>query len=211
MFIGLLMARTQSLTYDDKQNLIITHAGNLFARHGFLGASVASIAAVCNISKSLVYHYFPSKEDILYAIMSQHLDHLVAIEEKALALPSDDPAIRLRTLTSGLVSAYVGAAASHKVLLNELDNLPADKRAAIIARQREIITNVEALLVAIRPELKSNEPLVRPVSLLFFGMVNWTHTWFHASGPVSPTQLANMVTDIMLAGLMQIKIDDHPS
>jgi AcrR family transcriptional regulator len=205
------MARTQSPQFDDRQNAIIDQAATLFAKHGFLGASIASLAKECKTSKSLVYHYFPSKEDILFGVMSQHLDDLVGVEENAMAAPADDPSQRLRGLIAGLIDAYVGAAASHKVLLNELDNLPNDKRTAIVARQREIIANVESLLVVIRPELQAHPDLVRPVSMLFFGMVNWTHTWFNASGPVSPERLANMVTDIMLAGLGRIKLQDQPS
>jgi AcrR family transcriptional regulator len=200
------MARTQSPQFDERQDAITRQAAILFAKYGFLGASVAKLAEACDTSKSLIYHYFPSKEDILYGVMSKHLDDLVAIEEKIMALPPCSAEIRFRKLTAGFVEAYVDAGASHKVLLNELDNLPKDNRSAIVARQHEIIENVETLLASIRPELSTNKDFIRPTSMLFFGMINWTHTWFHASGPVSPAQLAEMVADVMLAGLHQIKL-----
>jgi len=37
--------------------------------------------------------------------------------------------------------------------------------------------------------------------MLFFGMLNWTHTWFNPSGPVKPAQFAHMVSDTFLAGV----------
>jgi len=37
--------------------------------------------------------------------------------------------------------------------------------------------------------------------MLFFGMLNWTHTWFNPSGPVRPAQFADMVSDTFLAGV----------
>ena len=60
------MARTQAPDYEERRIAIIDKAAELFARRGFMGASVADLAAACQTSKSLIYHYFPSKEDILF-------------------------------------------------------------------------------------------------------------------------------------------------
>jgi hypothetical protein len=37
--------------------------------------------------------------------------------------------------------------------------------------------------------------------MLFFGMINWTHTWFDPAGPVMPEALGMRVVDLMLKGL----------
>lgn len=205
------MARTQSQDYDKRRASITDHAAQLFAKYGFLGASIADLATACGASKSLVYHYFPSKEDVLYGVMSVHLDELVAISESVMADPKAKPGLRLERLTTQFIAAYVDAAASHKVLLNELDNLPADKRALIVDRQRRIIGTVSNLLIAIRPELGAHRDVQRPVSMLFFGMINWLHTWYEATGPVPPERLAQMVSEMMLAGLKKLSLDDQAS
>ena len=70
------MARTQSADYDRRKQAIVETAASLFAKRGFLGTSVADIAQACRTSKALVYHYFSSKEDVLYAAMSAHLGRL---------------------------------------------------------------------------------------------------------------------------------------
>jgi hypothetical protein len=41
--------------------------------------------------------------------------------------------------------------------------------------------------------------------MLFFGMINWTHTWFNPKGPVSADALADMAVDIALGGLRERK------
>lgn len=82
------MARTQSPDYDKRREGIVQQAAKLFAKQGFLGASVSDLAKACKTSKSLVYHYFPSKEDVLYGVMSAHLDDLVAISAEVMALPT---------------------------------------------------------------------------------------------------------------------------
>ena len=41
----------------------------------------------------------------------------------------------------------------------------------------------------------------RVSAMLFFGMINWTHTWFDPAGPVMPEMLALRVVDLMLRGV----------
>jgi AcrR family transcriptional regulator len=190
------MARPQSPDYDLRRESILAAAARLYARRGFRGASIADLAKACKASKSLIYHYFPSKEDILHQVMASHLDALVAAAGEATRSGSAET--RLRTLTLAFMRLYVGAQDSQKVLLNELDNLAAGPRAEVIDKQRRIIATVEALIAEIRPE---TGPLSLPLTMLFFGMINWTHTWFRPQGRVATDSLADMAVDLMLGGL----------
>jgi AcrR family transcriptional regulator len=205
------MARTQSPDYDKRREAILNQAARLYARRGFLGASVADLATACGASKSLIYHYYPSKEDILFAVMSGHLEELMAIREEVMEITGLSAEERLRRLTLGFVKSYVGAAANHKVLLNELDNLPSDKRKVIVTRQRELVVGVEALLLEIRPELGEHEDLHRPVTMLYFGMINWMHTWFRLKGPVSAKQLATVAMDLLMNGIRDVDFAHYRS
>jgi AcrR family transcriptional regulator len=190
------MARPQSPDYDKRRAAILVAAARLYARRGFQGASVADLAKACRTSKSLIYHYFPSKDDILYAAMAAHLDALVAAAEEAARAGGAEA--RLHALTRAFMRLYVGAEDSHKVLLNELDNLPPTRRAEVVAKQRRIIGAVEALVRELRPDAGA---LTLPLTMLFFGMINWTHTWFRRSGAVDADRLAEMAVDLMLGGL----------
>ena len=190
------MARPQSPDYDKRRDAIVRAAAHLYARRGFQGASVADLAKACRTSKSLIYHYFPSKDDILYEVMADHLDDLVAAAKQV--TQSGKPEEKLRALTLAFMRLYVGARDSHKVLLNELDNLPLERRGEVITKQRRIIAAVEALVHEIRPE---SGPLALPLAMLFFGMINWTHTWFRPTGRVSAESLAELAVDLMLNGL----------
>lgn len=190
------MARPQSPDYDKRRDSIVRVAARLYARQGYNGASVADLAKACRSSKSLIYHYFPSKDDILYEVMADHLDDLVAAAREA--TQSGTAETKLRALTLAFMQLYVGAQDSHKVLLNELDNLPPKPRAEVIGKQRRIIGAVEELIREIRPE---TGPLALPLTMLFFGMINWTHTWFRPHGRVSAESLAEMAVEVMLGGL----------
>ncbi len=188
------MARPQSPDYDRRRGGIVEAAATLYAKRGFQGASVADLAKTCDTSKSLIYHYFPSKDDILHAVMAEHLDALVEAAETA--AEGGTPDAKLRTLTMSFMRLYVGAQDRHKVLLNELDNLSPAARADVVAKQRRVIAMTESILAEI-----ASPHDARVNAMLFFGMINWTHTWFDPAGPVMPEALGMRVVDLMLRGL----------
>jgi AcrR family transcriptional regulator len=185
------MARTQAADYEERREAIVDHAARLFAKSGFLGASIIDLANACQTSKSLIYHYYPSKEDILYAVMSSHLDQLTQDMAEVQAM-AGGPEARLSALVHRFMAHYVGAADRQKVLLNDLDNLPPDKRAEIVRKQRRIIDYVRDLLVQITPDLDKAKGQAQVQTMLLFGMINWTHTWFDPEGPVSASEVADM-------------------
>ena len=196
------MARPQSPDYDKRRDAILAAAARLYARRGFQGASVADLASACSTSKSLIYHYFPSKDDTLHAVMAAHLDDLVDAADEAMQAGNAEE--RLRALTLAFMKLYAGARDSHKVLLNELDNLPARQRAEVVAKQRRIISVVETLIREIRPDLN---PLTLPLTMLFFGMINWTHTWLRPQGPISAEAIASLAVNLMLDGLKDVEAE----
>ncbi|PWG01494.1 TetR/AcrR family transcriptional regulator [Sphingosinicella humi] len=195
------MARPQSPDYDKRRDAIIATAAKLYARRGFQGASVADLAKACNTSKSLVYHYFPSKEDILYEVMAAHLEALVDAADDVMR--RGDAKERLRALALAFMRLYEGAQDHHKVLLNELDNLPSERRAEVVRKQRRIIAVVENLIQTIRPDAGAT---ALPLTMLFFGMINWTHTWFRPDGAMSAEELAYLAVDLMLNGLGELSL-----
>jgi len=71
------MARTQSADYAIRREAIVDRAAELFAERGFLGASIADLADALKTSKSLIYHYYDSKEDILFDVMHSHVKALL--------------------------------------------------------------------------------------------------------------------------------------
>src|SRR5690606_16449712 len=194
------MARTQAADYDERKLVIVEAAAALFASRGFNGASVAVIAERCKTSKSLIYHYYESKEDILYDVMISHVRALEAAAADALA-GTAEPEQKLRDLTQLFMALYVGAADRHKVLLNDLGYVPKARRAEIVAVQRGLIERVRTLLIEIEPGLAKQEGASLTAAMLFFGTINWTHTWFNPKGAVTPEALADMAVDLTLGGI----------
>jgi AcrR family transcriptional regulator len=194
------MARTQALDYDKRLKTITSTAARLYAERGFLGTSVAQLAAACRISKSLLYHYYPSKEDILFDVMDSHVQSLVRSANGLVQTPAS-AANTVRRLAEELMNLYVDAQDHQKVLLNELVNLPASRRKLIVEHQRQLLDIVDQLVLRLRPDLSKRRSERRAIGMLFFGMLNWTHTWFNPRGPVKHSEFAHMISDTFLAGI----------
>ncbi|HBK92954.1 MAG TPA: TetR/AcrR family transcriptional regulator [Parvularcula sp.] len=188
------MARTQAEDYGEKRAAIVAEAARLFAARGFDGASLADLAAACGMSKSLIYHYYPSKEAVLFAVMDGHMEALLDAIEIA---PAGGPAPPLRRFARALLGLYAGAADRQKVLLYELARLPAAERRQIIAKERKLIAYVEDILARAAPRTETAE--LRARAMLFFGMLNWTHTWLKPGRGLSRDEVADLAARTVLA------------
>lgn len=61
---------------DNKSKVIITASMKLFAENGFQATSISMISKEIGISKSLLYNYFASKEDLVKAVIEFGLDEM---------------------------------------------------------------------------------------------------------------------------------------
>ena len=190
------MARTQAPDYEERRIAIVDKAAELFARRGFTGASLSDLAAACQTSKSLIYQYFPSKEDILYEVMSSHIDQLVE-DTHQVAREGGRAADQFNRLIHAFLRHYMGAASRQKVLLNELAHLPDAMRETIVSKQRQVVEVTQKLLTALTPGLAGDPKRARVQTMLLFGMINWTHTWYDPDGDIKIDELAEMVLELI--------------
>jgi AcrR family transcriptional regulator len=197
------MARVRAADYGEKQQLIRDKAAALFAERGFAATSIADIAAACGTAKSLVYHYFGAKDDILYDLLRDHVARLVAGAEAALA-GTADPRERLRALVRAEIALYAGARDRHRLLLNALGDLPPERREEIKALERKLVALVRALCVALNPALARDPALATAAAMSVFGLINWTHTWYRPDGPITPAAYAELAATMLLDGLTRV-------
>lgn len=198
------MARTRAADFEDKQRAILASAATVFADLGMEKASMAEIAARSNVSKALLYHYYPSKDALIFAIVRTHL---TALEDAIKA--TDDPALaaeaRLRLAVRQILECYRDADDKHKVQLTAMSTLPPEEAEELRVIERRIVRHVSGLIQKINPKLAKNRALLTPVTMSLFGMLNWVYTWFRPDGPVSREQYADIATTLILDGLKAVR------
>ena len=195
------MPRRRAVSYDTKLEHIRDTAAGLFARDGFSRTSMAELAAACGVSKALLYHYFDSKEALLFDILQAYLGDL----EKVVALDAGvagTARIHLRDLIRGLLWQYREAGNTHKLLTFELPVLPADQQSELRAAERRIMSRFDVALAAAAQEAGRTTPLDGPRAMMLFGTLNWTYTWFREDGKLSLDDYCELVTDSTIASLL---------
>jgi AcrR family transcriptional regulator len=58
----------------DRRDAIIDHALALYAERGYHGVGMRAVARAVGVRESTLYHYFPTKEAIMTAIMDRYVD-----------------------------------------------------------------------------------------------------------------------------------------
>lgn len=199
------MARTRAADFEEKQRGILEKAALVFAEQGMEKASMSQIAKEAQVSKALLYHYYPSKDALILAIIITHLEGLHQAIDAA-----DDPTLppqtRLRQLVGAVLENYRGADNQHKVQLNATQALSDEQKAEITAMERTIVRRFATVLDLINPDLNSRDrPLLMPVTMSLFGMMNWVYMWFREGGRISRDDYADVATTLILEGIKAVK------
>lgn len=199
------MARTRASDFEEKRRGILDHAAAVFAEQGMEKASMSQIATHSSVSKALLYHYYPSKDALIHAIIVTHLEELDAAIHAA-DRPEETPERRLRLLVGAVLESYRGADNQHKVQLNATSALSDEQKAGITAIERRIVRHFSSLLLAINPQLDSRErPLLMPVTMSLFGMMNWVYMWFREGGRITRDDYADVATTLILEGIKAVR------
>jgi AcrR family transcriptional regulator len=198
------VARPIAKDHREKRSAILKQAAIYFADHGYDRASVNGVASACGISKSLIYHYYDSKEQLLFDILHSHL---TALYEGLIALqPAADPEVQLRQLVRKLLQMYRGADAEHRLQLQSTTALPRAQRHILADIQRSIVNEFSQAICAAAPEyLGQDSDHLRPLTMSLFGMVNWFYLWHQPGRGMSRESYADLATEILLGGLTRLQ------
>ena len=90
------MARTKAIA--NRAELIVGAAEELFGRYGYERTSIDDIARHLSIGKGSIYLDFRTKDDILFAVISKHSDHLKQAMQNKLENVGSSPLSTLKEI-----------------------------------------------------------------------------------------------------------------
>jgi len=89
------------LQVDERRRQLLELGARLFATHSYSELSMARIAREAGISKALVYHYFPSKQDFFVATLQQGAEEIARRTEP-------DPELPPMEALAGSIDGFLG-------------------------------------------------------------------------------------------------------
>jgi AcrR family transcriptional regulator len=203
------MARTRSENYDDIQRGILAVACELFAKQGYMRASIAELADACKLSRGALYHYFDSKEAILFAILDAHTRRMIANVETAVAGKSTTVE-QFRAAIRAIVELNARSPNEQRVILNDLSFLSEAEQETVKALERQIVDMVADLLIRLDHEGKIVKRTKKVYTMMLFGILNFSHTWYDPAGGIGPRDFADMVVDQFLYGFARRTKAEEP-
>jgi AcrR family transcriptional regulator len=187
-----------------KREAVVREAGRAFSRYGYHNTSLDDVAKVLQVSKGTLYNYVKDKQEILMECQRMAIE----IADRAIAYGEEQGGTGAEVLRN-ILSRYIhllteelGACA----VLVEVESLrPADRAEIFKHRDRFERKFVAAIERGISDgSIRSVDPKIAVYT--FLGAINSLPRWYRPNGRLSGAQIAESMTDLLLAGLRSDKV-----
>ena len=195
------MARTIAKDYGDKCAHIQKVAAQVFATQGYGRASMAQVASACGISKANIYHYYDSKDAILFDVLDTYLS---ALRDRLAALPLAEGSAEdaLHLITREMLLAYQGMDHEHRIQTEGLPLLGAAQQEVLKGYQRDMVQQLSAVLAQVAPEVfRKDKARLRATTMSVFGMLNWFYKWNGSADAKAREDYAALVAQMTISGV----------
>ena len=139
------MARTTGSDGEKTEAAVREAAVSLIARFGYEAMSMRQLAAEVGVQAAALYRYFPTKEDLLFTLMREHMEELVAAWE-ATRPANDDPVARLSAYVANHIGFHVARRHSTQLSNLELRSLSKERLSAILKLRGAYEKELRAIL-----------------------------------------------------------------
>jgi len=191
----------RSKAYDGKLERVLKAGAAVFAREGYDRATIRQVAAEAGTSLAGLYHYFSSKEELLFLLQCHTFDSILSeLQQKLEAV--DDPRERLRVVVENHLGHFLAHMDELKVCVHEMASLEGEYYRRVQDLRRAYFRTTLAIVEAIAAEAGGSPLNARLATLYLFGMLNWIYMWYPAAGKVSDEELADQLVTLFLDGFL---------
>ena len=186
--------------FDRRLADVLAHASRIFWEKGYEGASMRDLSRATGMSLAGLYHYFESKEELLYLIQKHTFTTIIERLRQRLE-GATDPEQRIRIFIHNHLEYFLANKEAMKVLTHEDETLKNGRGAEIAAIKRDYYRICLGLLEDLQ-QAEGLEFSARLAVLSLFGMINWIYTWHNPRIDADANALARQMGDLFLRGVM---------
>ena len=178
---------------------ILDHATEVFCQKGYEGASMRDLSRATGMSLAGMYHYFGSKDRLLYLIQ-KHTFSTIADRLRGRLAEAKDPESGIRAFIENHLEYFLEHQQAMKVLAHEDEVLNGDYGREVAELKREYYRTCRELLDRYK-EAKGLQLDSRTAALSLFGMMNWIYTWYNPRLDGNRDKLAGDMGDLFFHGI----------
>ncbi|WP_084105224.1 TetR/AcrR family transcriptional regulator [Demequina sp. NBRC 110056] len=176
-------------------------AVELFATQGYATTSVQQIVERAGVTKGAMYHYFESKDDLLFGIYERLLNLQKARLDEIIARGGDTEEV-LRAVCEDVLETSIEHLDEGTVFFRSMHLLSEPRRQEVTRRRRAYHDEFAALITRGQSEGSFRTDI--PVAMLvahFFSDVHYLSHWYSPQGPEDRALVAAQLTDLFLSSL----------
>ena len=169
---------------------ILSSAAALFSRRGYHGVGIRELADAVGLSTSTLYHYYATKQDILYAIIVRFLREFTEKLISGLRDEAMTPRDRLERAVTDHVTLTVTRREELLVGNPVLSALTPEQQSDIAGLRRSYRDAVRDVIVegVAAGDFSVDDPLLTAMAML--DMLDGIRAWYHPEGALSLSELA---------------------
>jgi AcrR family transcriptional regulator len=188
----------------DRGEEVYSAALRLFREKGYHATSMQDIAAAVGLYKGSLYHYIGGKEDLLARVFEGAMGTLLEDVERIAADTSSGSATQMRALISAHVLAVANNLDALTVFLHEWRELAGDSLANVRQQRERYVQLVSDIITRGVRAGEFRVPDVHIATLGVLGMCNWLCQWYRPGGRLTPAEIANYFSAMVLDGLRSV-------
>jgi AcrR family transcriptional regulator len=177
---------------------VLGAAADSFVALGYHGTTMREIARRADLSVPGLYHHYPSKQNMLVAVLDATMADLRWRLDAADDEGDGDPVARLELLVSALVLYHCRRKGLGFIALSEMRSLDPANRRRIAARRTEVQRLVDTAVLdgAARGLFRTRYPLDASRAVVTMSIA--VATWFQMEMPLTPEDVAQRYVEYAL-------------
>lgn len=160
------------------------------------------LAQGLGILRGSLYAHIDSKEELLYDIVDRGADRFISRMEEVVT-SEVDPIEKMKLAVRAHVATVTEHLEAATVFLNDWRFLSAERRDEIQAK-RDLYESLVKEIVEEGVEWGQFPEHTEPkfAAIFILSTVNWLYQWYDPKGPLSPDDVADRLSELILAGLV---------
>ncbi|HSR28926.1 MAG TPA: TetR/AcrR family transcriptional regulator [Anaerolineae bacterium] len=186
----------------EREDQLLETASRLFKEKGYHNTSMQDLADALGLQKGSLYYYIDSKKELLRQML-EHATSFLADQIDEIYSSDLPPPDKLRWALEHHAVTMMDHLDLVTVYLQEYRNLPPKRLQEALAVRKHY---EQVLMQIVQDGIALGDFCTVDVKMAIFGllgMLNWTHEWFSPDGQFSSQEIAVMLTDLALYGLMK--------
>ena len=169
---------------------------DVFARQGYHGSSLRQIAKESGLTLGTLYHYYPSKQDLLAELMGDALQPLIVSGHKVRAELAGDPRGQLAEAVRRFVRITLDDPQLAIIADVELRSLSGDNAAAALAMRDEYEGIIRSIVTEGAMQGVFHPGDVKMVTFAVLAISNQPAYWFSDDGDLTRDDVADAQAEL---------------